>query len=188
MPTCRPEDMKYFKKYLESEHFLDWCKNIGIPDDETIYDIIPFYEKYCAKTKLKVKKEREIKFHFITIQDFQRRTDDIDKLLIFIKNINYLYSDGYWIIEQGKSVNIHIHMLVKIIDPSRHKKKLNIEWVKLFDTKLYDKDYYKLQSCNGGKGMVPYDQWVNEKLTYFVNEQKGDHSNSIDLGLSGRFG
>lgn len=188
MPTCLPEDYEFYKHYIESKHFLEWWKNIGLDDNESIYGIIPFYDKYCKN--IKKEKDRNIKFCFITIQDFQRRMEDIDKLLLFIKNIGYLYSEGYWIIEAGKSdpPNLHVHMLVKIINPKKHKSKLDIEWKKLFNNSIYEKDFYKLTQHRDVKGMPSYDQWVNEKLLYFKNDCKGNHSNSIDLELNGVFG
>lgn len=181
--------------YMQNRSFVDhWCSNddfIKYCINKNMWDhgIIIAVECYqlWLKKRPKPKTNCEDRFKFITIQDFQRRTEDIDKLLLFIKNISYLYSEGKWIIEQGKSINVHVHLLVKLINPKTHKKKLSIEWSKLFDTNIYDKDYYKLTQCNGGKGMVPYEQWVQEKLDYFNNDKKGSHSNIIDLGLSGEF-
>lgn len=192
MPICLPEDYDYYKIYLQDPSFIEWCKNIGVNDSDTIYGLTPFYDKYCKDQikKNKPKPERNIKFCFITIQDFQRRLHDLDKLQQFIKNIDYLYHEGSWIIEAGKSdpPNVHLHFLVKIINPKKHKSKLNIEWKKLFNTDLYDKDFYKLTQHRDTKGMPKYEQWCQEKLDYFDNSTKGTHSNSIDLNLKGSFG
>jgi hypothetical protein len=190
MPRCLPDDFQEYKKYLESEHFLNWWKNIGLADDESVYGIIPFYDKYCKQECKKLKhanKERKINYCFITLQNFQCRKKDIDKMLLFLKRIDYLYESGEWIIESGKSVNIHIHMLVKIIDAKKHKNKLNIEWNKLFNNNITDKDFYKLTQWRQSKLMPSYEQWVNEKLGYFKNDSKGNHSNLEDLECQGSF-
>lgn len=172
---------KDFKKFVdEREH---WMENL-----------ITYWQAYKIYEKKKIKKDRVIKFCWITIQDFQRRIGDIDKLLTFINKIGYLYESGHWIIEAGKckdinKSNIHIHMLVKIINEKNHKKQLCIEWSRLFDTNLRDKDYYKLKQHRDCKGMPSYKQWCDEKLSYFNNDEKVDgHSNCFDLNLRGEFG
>lgn len=186
MPTVLPEDYNSYKNYLESQHFLDWCKMIGLPEDESIYNVIPFYDKYCFKLNKK-QKDRIVNYCFITLQNFLCRKKDIDKMLLFLNKIGYLYESGDWIIESGKSENLHIHMLVKIIDPKKHKNKLNIEWNKIFDNNITDKDFYKLTQWRKSKLMPNYEQWVNEKLEYFKGETKGSHKNKEDLGLQGSF-
>ena len=191
MPTCLPEDYNKYKHLLESEHFLKWCKDIKYPDDESIYGLEEFYWKFCEKEKKKIlkdSKERVAQYCFLTLQNFLCKPKDVDKMLMFIKKIEYLYEHGYWIIETGKSDNLHIHMLVKIIDPKRHKRKLNIEWNKIFGNNITDKDFYKLTQWRESKLMPSYEAWVNEKLDYFDNTKKGSHQNCEDLGLNGQFG
>ena len=188
MPTCLPEDYDNYKRLLEDEKFLNWCKMIGLPEDESIYGLEPYYDKYCKK-EIKKSKERIANYCFITLQNFLCRKKDIDKMLLFIKHIGYLYESGAWTIETGKTENIHIHLLVKIIDPKKHKNKLNIEWNKIFDNNITDKDFYKLTQWRESKLMPSYGQWVNEKLMYFDNTTKnGNHANAEDLGLRGEFG
>lgn len=167
---------KDFKNYVdEREH---WNENL-----------ITYWQGFKIFEKKKVKKDRVIKFCWITIQDFQRRMEDIEKLQHFMSKINYLYEDGHWVIESGKTgKNVHIHMLVKIINEKKHKQMLCIEWGKLFNSNLRDKDYYKLKQHRDVKGMPSYKQWVDEKLEYMSNDNKGTHMNSIELNLAGGFG
>ena len=159
--------------------------------DESLLTLKEYFDLWEKKqAKIKKKKEREPNFCFLTIQDFQRRIEDLDKIQIFISNIKYLYSECYYIVEAGKSdpPNVHLHFLAKIINPRKHKQKINLEWTKLFDTNLYDNDYYKLTQWRKSELMPDYDQWVKEKLEYFDNTKKGTHQNSIDLGISGSWG
>lgn len=141
----------------------------------------------------KIKKIEDKKFVFITIQDFKRRMCDLDKLQKFIKTISYMYESGQWIIETGKNedsenYNIHIHLLVRIGDHIKdHKKILNIKWTNLFDTDLYDKDYYDISQHRKSKKMPDYEDWLEEKKKYFINDLKGSHKNTEDLGLTGFF-
>lgn len=137
---------------------------------------------------------KEKNYVFITLQDFKRRLSDLDKLLLFIKRIGYMYDNGIYVIETGKSekeedFNIHIHLLVKIGNHVKnHKEVMNLKWMALFDTNLYDKDYYKLDQHRRSKKMPHYEDWLVEKRDYFVNDLKGTHKNTIDLGLAGTFG
>lgn len=154
-------------------------------------------DKYYAtikkerEEKKKLSKAQKIKKHcFITIQDYQRRLCDIEKLQVFIKRIAYMYEEGHWIIESGKSdpPNIHIHLLVKIKNSKKHKASLNAKWMALFNTDLQgDNDYYQLLTHNESPDMPAYPDWFAEKLNYFDNELKGTHKNLVDLELRGEF-
>lgn len=134
---------------------------------------------------------------WITIQDFKRRPQDLQKLETFIRRIDYLIKEGDYCIESGSveppNSNLHIHMLVKYKDVRHAKQKVNIEWQKLFpDSSLYDFDsnkrpVYKTMQHRESPKMPSYEQWLEEKLEYFENEAKGAHSNSVDLGCRGRF-
>lgn len=77
-------------------------------------------------------------------------------------------------------------MMVKIIDPKKHKNKLNIEWNKLFGNNITDKDFYKLSQWRKSKVMPSYEQWCMEKLDYFKDETKGSHGNK-DPSVHGSF-
>lgn len=146
----------------------------------------------CKINKLKSKKSKDKNFCFLTIQDFTRRMEDLEKLQLFLKRIDYLYDEGHWVIEAGKNkieYNVHIHLLIKIKNNVKnHKNRLNISWMKLFNTNLYDADYYLLKQWRKSPDMPEYQDWLDEKLTYFDNNLKGDHINTIDLGLKGTFG
>lgn len=155
-------------------------------------DLHTLYEVFKLK-KLKINKPcRSEKYVFITIQTFQQKLKDLDKYKQFINNIKYLYSEGHFCLESGSvpppNCNLHLHMLVKIIQPKKHKYKLDLEFRKIFDMSLYDKDYYLLKQWSESPKMPPYDQWVNEKLTYFDDEKKGSHANSVDLNCRGSWG
>ena len=79
-------------------------------------------------------------------------------------------------------------MLVKIKNSRNHKSKLRLEWLKLFPSDLNQKDYYKMTQHRNTVEMPPYKQWLEEKLEYFDQEKKGEHSNSIDLNIRGVLG
>lgn len=173
--------------YCSNKDFINYCLDKPIMFEEGILTAIECY-KLWLKKKPKEKVERVAQYCFITLQNFLCRKKDIDKMLLFLKKIDYLYESGEWVIESGKSENIHIHMLVKIIDPKKHKNKLNIEWNKLFDNNITDKDFYKLSQWRKSKLMPSYEQWITEKLDYFNNDTKnGTHANKEDLELQGSF-
>ena len=178
--------------HIDSFQFPKWKEfidnNVIDEDLDTLYQI--FLIKQKKQLIIDKKLNKTSNFVNICIQDFQRRLSDLDKLNTFISNIKYLYSEGYYCIESGKAnpPNLHIHLLVKIINPKHHKEKLNREWIKLFNTSLYDKDYYLLKQWRESHLMPPYNQWVNEKLDYFDNEKKGNHANSIELNSRGSWG
>lgn len=139
----------------------------------------------------KKKKNTSKKFIFITIQDFQRRMEDLEKLQSFIRRISYMYDEGFWVIETGgkeTDFNVHIHMIVKIkASAKNHKSVMNIKWTSFFNTDLNHKDYYLVKQHRDGPDMVPYDEWLQEKMEYFDNDLKGSHQNTIDLKLRGIF-
>lgn len=187
-------EKEYYNSNLNFRTFVINCR-LGVHSqnaiDEnliTLYEYFKMWEK--NQEKIKKKKEKISNFVFITIQDFQRRIEDLDKIQTFIKRIHYLYSECYYVIEAGKSEppNVHIHLLCKIINPRKHKQKINLEWTKLFDTSLYDKDFYKLTQWRKSELMPDYEAWVEEKLEYFDDTKKGTHQNSIDLQISGSWG
>ena len=150
-------------------------------------DPVEEYKKY-----LKKKEKKEQKFIFITIQDFQRRIGDLDKLQLFINKIKYLFSDAIWCIESGKiplpDSNLHIHILGRYINSKKAKNKICIEWAKLFNTDLKDKDYWQVKQHRESKEMPEYEQWLQEKADYFRDEMKGSHANAVDLGARGAWG
>lgn len=158
-------------------------------------DPVDEWGKWCESKKSK-SKSKDRKFAFITIQDFQRRLCDVDKLKQFMDSISYMYEMGDWVIESGKNpnkdeYNLHIHMLVKIRPQVKnHKKVLNIKWMKLFNTNLYDNDYYLLKQHRESPTMPTYEEWLDEKKSYFENTEqgKGSHLNTEDLGLRGVWG
>lgn len=132
------------------------------------------------------------KMNFITIQDFKRRITDLDKLQLFCNRIGYLFEEGYYCIESGKvplpNSNLHIHILGKYKNSKKAKGKICLEWSKLFDTNLCENDFWKLKQWRNSPDMPPYEQWVQEKKDYFINEMKGNHENVIDLGARGAWG
>lgn len=185
--SLNPAETDYVNNTNGFKDFVDNC-NI----DEDIIFLHEFFSIKEKKVKILNKKlNKQSNYVFITLQDFHRRICDLDKLNQFIKNIIYLYSEGYYCIESGHSdpPNLHIHLLVKIINPKKHKQKINLEWIKVFkDTNLYENDYYKLTQWRQSVLMPPYEQWIEEKITYFDNESKGTHGNTIELNSRGQWG
>ncbi len=164
----------------------DWIKWKEFIDNNSIdEDLNTLYEIFLMKEKKKKKLNKESKFVFITIQTFKQKYNDLDKYKQFMKNIKYLYSEGFMVLESGSveppDCNLHLHLLVKIIQPKKHKFKLDLEFKKMFNMSIYDKDFYKLKQWNESPLMPPYDQWLKEKIDYFDNSKKGCHGNSIEL-------
>lgn len=174
--------------------FKDFVDNIEpeLKDEGliTLYQIFEMRQK--KQRKLNKILNKQSKYVWITIQTFKQKLNDLDKYKQFIKNIKYLYSEGYYCLESGSvpppNCNLHLHMLVKIIQPKKHKYKLDIEFKKIFNMSIYDKDYYCLKQHIDSPKMVPYDQWIQEKLDYMDDEKKGNHNNSIDLNCRGDWG
>lgn len=178
-----PDDKEGFHYFLN--HKWDYISGVGCP--------LTLYAEYVHKLQNPVS-ATGCRFVFITIQDWKRRHTDSEKLKTFIERIAYMYDAGFWIIESGKQpkledCNFHIHLLVQIKKSIKnHKKVLNAKWVGLFDTNLYNKDYYKMKQHRPSKDMPSYDDWYIEKLDYFDDAKKGlEHKNSFNMELSGTF-
>lgn len=150
---------------------------LSITDENKIYDL---YDKKYLKKK---------KACFITLQDFRRREADFPNLVKFCKNIEYIFEEFAWIIESGKSepLNLHVHIL-GIINNKNAKRSIKIEYNKIFGDDITEKDFYDCRQWRNSKKMPPYEQWLQEKLDYFINNLKGDHANKIDYTSSGGFG
>jgi hypothetical protein len=178
-----PDDKESLHYYLN--HHWEYLTDVGLPKES--------YFNYLERLKIP-NKSNERKFVFITIQDFKRRECDIEKLRTFIDRIAYMYDAGFWIIESGKQskiedCNFHLHILVQIKKSIKnHKQVMNAKWTALFDTDLTKKDYYLMKQWRKSKDMPEYNDWLQEKLDYFDNKKKSDHSNTFDLNLVGNFG
>lgn len=170
--------------YLEQK-----CKE---SEDTTIDEYI-----YCWDTsksfrnkllgKLNKGKKKKV---FITYQNFKFHTiEDLEKMKIFMSKIDWLFDDWKWIIEHGKNEkpNYHFHILGAITESKNFKRNMGIEFNKIFNLPLHPKstDYYNMRQWNKSDKMPPYDQWVSEKLDYFNNDIKGNHSNWMDIKAQG---
>ena len=177
-----PDDREGFHYFLNHHWDYVYGDDMGAP--------LELYEKYIEKLHYP-KKNKENKYVFITIQDFKRRHNEVEKLETFIKRIAYMYDAGFWAIESGKQkkiedCNYHIHLLVQIKKKIKnHKQVLNAKWTALFDTDLRDKDYYLMKQWRKSKDMPSYEDWVEEKKNYFTGN-KLEHSNSFE-SLHGTF-
>ena len=101
------------------------------------------------------------KYMFLTLQNFQLRHNDIEKMELFLKRISYLYIKGIGVIESGSNLeidkcNYHFHIFAQIKDNNRHKQKLKLEFIKLFNMDITKKDYYKLSTHSECESMPPY--------------------------------
>lgn len=138
------------------------------------------------------KSSSESKLFFLTIQDFQRRLPELDKLKHFIKKCEHIFETCIWCIESGSveppNSNLHIHMLARYHNSKKGKNMLCIQWSKLFNTNLRDSDFFHLKQHRDAKGMPSYKDWLQEKLDYFEDEKKGSHQNALDLGSRGAWG
>jgi hypothetical protein len=60
-------------------------------------DPLELYFEYLSKNKKKISKtNKEKKFCFITIQDFQRRIGDLEKIKQFMKKIEYIFEECHY--------------------------------------------------------------------------------------------
>lgn len=191
------EQKKHMRFYIDSKEYLLDPDMFNLIVDRSGTDHMIVIEAYLTNEmpsinkKLdnllnkKKKPKKETKMVFITIQDFQRRYNDIEELKTFIRRTKYLYSERYWYIESGSKkdineCNFHIHMVARIKNSSKHKKKLNMEWNKFFNTDLQgDNDFYQLKNHYECDEMPPYEQWLEEKIEYGINECKQSHENSF---------
>lgn len=81
-----PDDTESFHFYLN--HIWDYWA------DE---DPLELYFEYLSKNKKKISKtNKEKKFCFITIQDFQRRIGDLEKIKQFMKKIEYIFEECHY--------------------------------------------------------------------------------------------
>lgn len=120
-------------------------------------------------TKIKVVTDQ--RYVFLTLQNFQLRHKDVEKMELFINKIKYLYKEGLSVIESGSQTiqddcNYHIHIFAMIKNNKQHKQKIKLEFIKLFNQDITIKDYYKLQTWNSSESMPPYKQWFDEKMDY----------------------
>lgn len=132
-----------------------------------------------------VKAKKKHKCFFLTLQDFKRNMNDFDKMVKFTSNIQYIFKDLLYVIESGKhkdNPNLHVHLIGNYINHKKGKQKVCLEYFKIFGDKLNQKDYWELKQWNNSKEMPPYEQWIQEKVDYILdNDKKGSHSNFIDL-------
>lgn len=191
-------DKLSFEYYIQNpkdktgfHYFLNHLWDFQVIEEDGKNDPIKLYYEYLDhKYSPKIVKDK--KLVFITIQDFKRRIDDLDKLKLFMKNIEHIFEECTWCIESGSqplpNSNLHIHMLAKYVNSKKGKNMLCIQWAKLFDTNLRDKDYFHIKQHRDVKGMPSYKDWILEKKDYFLQEMKGGHKNVIDLDCRGEWG
>lgn len=166
---CGKRCLTEFEKFVNKYGHEDW-------------DFEGMWEREQARIRKKDKIRKKV---FITIAlEGGSSKYDIKKsdLITFVNRIKYLYEDFNGVLEVGKHKsrpNYHIHYLARIINPKKHKGILNREWEKIFgNIPLTEKSgNYCINQHNDGKDMPPYNQWVDEKLLYLMNEHKGDHRN-----------
>lgn len=145
--------------------------------------------KLMNNKKLKKIKRDNQKYVFITLQDFKRRYSDIEKLKLFCEKIKFLYDDYFYVIESGSNekkedCNYHIHLLAKIKDNKNHKRNIKIEYSKLFNDDITEKDYYQVKQWRKSDLMPSYDIWLNEKIDYL---NKGTHSKNTFPSICGNY-
>lgn len=127
---------------------------------------------------------------FITIQNFKLHTeDDQQRLLTFCKRIEYLFSTIKYVVESGKSEtpNYHVHILGKSLRSKTMKRDMGILWYKIFGYEMHPRgtDFYHVKQHRDAKGMPGYDDWIKEKVEYFDQQLKGDHSNRFPSIVGG---
>ncbi len=141
------------------------------------------HEEMTQKKIMKPKKNK--KCFFLTIQDFKRTLSDFEDMVKFMKNSRYLFTDLLYVIESGKNEDdphLHVHLLGNYVNPKKGKSKVCLEYKKIFNSNLNEKDYWDLRQWNKSKEMPPYSQWLEEKVDYILdNNKKGTHANFVDL-------
>lgn len=175
--------MKIPKKVMD--YFESQCENTDFEIDEFTY---LWDTSKSWRTKILKKVEPvEKKQVFITYQNFKIHTKfDLEKLKLWLNNIDYLLDNSKWVIEHGKKEkpNYHVHILATIKNSKNFKRNISIEWNKIFKNVFHPKgtDFYLLKQWSMSEHMPPYIQWLQEKEDYFEQDSKGEHGNWIDLG------
>lgn len=194
-PSSTPNlDKLSFEYFIQNPHdsqsFHFYLNHIWNYWDDN--DPLELYFDYISKRHKLNKINKDKKFVFITIQDFQRRITDLEKLKQFLNKIEYIFEECHYCVESGKvplpDSNLHIHLLAKYRNSKKGKNQLCIEWSKLFNTDLRDKDFFQLRQHRNSPDMPKYEDWIQEKLDYFDQEKKGNHENVIDLDVRGSWG
>lgn len=149
-------------------------------------------------------KRPEKKLFFVTIQDWNKRPEQFEDLVLFMKQTEYLFKNRLYAIETGGNKDdphYHIHLLGNYVNPKNAFGKICIEWNKIFGEDLRadrskhgpkGKKWFMRQHQTGetSKKNVPYNQWVQEKVHYIMdNNKKGEHANYESLlNLQGGWG
>lgn len=167
-----------YEKYIQETFPEDSHSDLLGQNLDTLYIYKRCYKKW--KNSLK-----DPKFFWLTLQDFQVPMAELDKYILFCKNIRYLFKNMLYVIETGKhsdNPNIHVHILGNYNDPKHGKRNIKTEYMKLFSRDITAKDYFLMKQWRKCSAMPPYDQWLQEKTLYLVdNENKGTHANFMCL-------
>ena len=135
--------------------------------------------------------------------------ENIKKMKAMLNHLKSEWWEEYLVvIEKGKSGdNLHFHALVKTRTTKNHARAIQFAWGDTFypwgkqkDGRLKtikgDHEYLVKQHNKSDKKdkskkkMVPYNEWIQEKVNYFNDSLKGSHSNKDEIvggGISSEF-
>lgn len=103
------------------------------------------------------------------------------------------YKGFVYTIESGsKNDHLHLHCVCELKSSHKHAELLKRSWARTFP-KNQLLTTLNLSSKSDSRGEYTYLRFddpniLEDKLTYFVNERKGEHQNLVDLGLRGSGG
>ena len=107
--------------------------------------------------------------------------ENINTLINFGEKIAYLYNPYYFVVESGKhaeSPHLHIHILGKIKNSKKHLGSLRAKWEQLTGFTIdWKSDDYLLKQWRKHPDMPTYQDWIDEKISYFTDDYKGTHKN-----------
>lgn len=103
------------------------------------------------------------------------------------------YKGYVYTIESGsKGDHLHLHCVCELKSSHKHAELLKRSWARTFPKNelLTTLNISSKAAGGGARGEYAYLRFddpniLEDKLTYFVNEKKGEHTNLIDLGLRG---
>lgn len=107
--------------------------------------------------------------------------ENINTLINFGNSISFLYKNYLFVVESGKHPNtphLHIHILGVMRNSKKHLAQLRAKWEQICGFVIdWKSDDYDCRQHRNKEGMIGYDEWVTEKISYMDNERKGTHQN-----------
>lgn len=182
--------------FLKQKHLdkNDW-DYINSPSCKGMYKV--FYKKYCKDTApvsttwlwLTLSPDKLKRNIDNTPENREKLYNWCEKWFKFQLKF---YGNYKWIIESGsKNDHLHVHFLGELKKSKNHADRLKKSWAKTFPSNKLLTTVNLVDSTKRGEyayAVIKKKNIMLDKLDYFDNEKKGEHSNALDLGLEGSRG